>query len=92
MKSLELIGFFNEFKDGALVEFYKRNLTMDEVNQYFKDYTKFKELERQKKPDPKELKEVRDRMIQIEKLVDYSQIVDVRKKALEGMRNSDQRQ
>jgi len=42
---LEIIGFFNEFKDGALNEFITRKLQPDEKKEYLKHYMAWRKLE-----------------------------------------------
>jgi len=45
LKTIELIGFFNEFKDGVLRDFFK-NLTSSEKNKYLNDYISLKQLQK----------------------------------------------
>ena len=44
LKTLEIIGFFNEFKEGALAIFYQRKFTREESDSYLDNYSKWKSL------------------------------------------------
>lgn len=45
LKTLEMIGFFNEFRDGALQDIMSRKLSNNEKEQYIDAYYQFKKIE-----------------------------------------------
>ena len=45
MKTLELIGFFNEFREGSLNEIMKRHLSSQEKEDYINRYISYKIIE-----------------------------------------------
>jgi hypothetical protein len=38
LKTLEIVGLYNEFNQGALCSFYTRKLSQDEKDSYLKNY------------------------------------------------------
>jgi hypothetical protein len=44
LKTVELIGVFNEFKEGVLGDFLKQTLDADKTKQYLQIYRQWKEL------------------------------------------------
>lgn len=79
LKTLEIIGFFNEFKDGALNGFRTRKLLPDEKKEYLKWYTAWRPLEDSvKEQDVKTSKELREKMKKIENLTNDAELIAVR--------------
>jgi hypothetical protein len=76
---LEIIGFFNEFKDGALHEFKTRKLTPDEKKEYLGYYVAWRALEDSlKDQDIKAAKELREKMRKIENLTNEAELIAAR--------------
>jgi len=76
---LEIIGFFNEFRDGALNEFITRKLQPDEKKEYLKYYTAWRTLEDSvKEQDVKTSEELREKMKKIEDLTNDAELIAVR--------------
>ena len=76
---MEIIGFFNEFKDGALNEFITRKLKPDEKKEYLKYYIEWRTLEDSiKDQDIKTSKELREKMRKIENLTNDVELIAVR--------------
>jgi hypothetical protein len=53
LRTVEVIGHFNEFKDGVLGDFRMRKLTADEKKTYIDDYMAWLQLSRGKKDNNK---------------------------------------
>ena len=94
---MELIGFYNDFKEGVLTEFLKKDLTSEEVNLYINDYIGWRAIS----DDPKKMakpegfnqaKFIRDRMKKIEESVDNTHIIKARKSGIEKIKHQDGRQ
>jgi hypothetical protein len=76
---LEIIGFFNEFRDGALNEFITRKLKPDEKKEYLNYYTAWRTLEDSvKDQDVKTFAELREQMRKIENLTNDAELIAVR--------------
>ena len=84
LKTVELIGFFNEFKDGVLSQFEKRKLSSAEKSAYMVDYMAWVHLSRDKK-DSGKAKEKHQAMLQIEHQVHHRDIIAIRKTAIEKL-------
>lgn len=76
---MEIIGFFNEFRDGALNEFITRKLKPDEKKEYLNYYTAWRTLEDSvKDQDVKTFAELREQMRKIENLTNDAELIAVR--------------
>jgi hypothetical protein len=92
LKTLELIGFFNEFKDGALLDFKLKKLQSTDKEAYIKSYIAWATLLKDKKGDKTKITQERDRMKAIESQVEAPQIITLRKSAIEKLRANDNRE
>jgi len=97
LKTLELIGFFNEFKDGALLDFKLKKLPSFKVQStdkeaYIKSYIAWATLLKDKKGDKTKITQERDKMKAIESQVEAPQIITLRKSAIEKLRANDNRE
>lgn len=70
LKTLELIGFFNEFKDGALLDFKLKKLQPAEKEIYINSYISWATLLKDKKGDKAKIVLERDNMKTIESSVE----------------------
>lgn len=76
MKTVEIIGFFNEFKDGALTKFKERKLTKEEKEDYLTEYVSWRCLEdSQKDTDIEKCKEHRENMKKHEALTNDAELI-----------------
>ena len=91
LKTVELIGFFNEFKDGVLSQFERRKLSAEEKSAYIDDYMAWVQLSRDKK-DKSKAKEKHQAMQQVEHQVHHQVIIAIRKSAIEKLSSKDRRQ
>ena len=79
LKTVEIIGFFNEFKDGALTKFKERKLTPQEKEAYLADYVSWCCLEdSQKDADIEKCKEHRENMRKVEALTNDTELIQLR--------------
>ena len=87
---MEIIGFFNEFKDGALNEFKTRKLRPDEKKEYLQYYTAWRNLDDEsikplKEQDLKTSKELREKMKKIEDLTNDAELIAVRQTGIQKL-------
>ena len=86
LRTVEVIGHFNEFKDGVLGDFCMRKLTADDKKTYIDNYMAWLQLSRGKKDNDKakssQIQAKHEAMRQIEDEVHHDVIVVIRKSAL----------
>lgn len=95
LKTLEIIGFFNEFTEGALAGFHSRRLTDDEAEEYLQLYQEWHCLVQEpkpKEPQKRRIQALREDMLAIEKdVVAQTEIIDIRQVALKKIENQEGR-
>ena len=84
LRVLEIIGFFNEFKEGALAKFYQNNFTSEEALEYEKMYSKWRALEESQKDVASE---IRAKMKGLEEDRDYEKIIEIRQKGVNKLKS-----
>ena len=85
LKTLELVGFFNEYKDGILAKLLTQTLSDKEVKEYHNIYLDWKNLSVNKNPTKGDLETIeykRSELVEYEKKVYYPKIIDIRKLAI----------
>jgi hypothetical protein len=89
LKTLEVIGLFNEFNQGALSVFYCKTLTKQEAEDYLTMYQEWHCI-CQDRTQAKLAEKLREKMLRIEADVDCAtQIIDIRNVAQKKIRTKD---
>ena len=100
LRTVEVIGHFNEFKDGVLSDFLTRKLTAAEKTTYIDNYMAWLQLSREKekekkkdndKTDSSQIKAKYEAMRQIEDQVHHDVIIVIRKSAIGKLQSEDGR-
>ena len=83
LRTLETIGFFNEFKEGALLEFYQKKISQDESTNYQKDYLNWRLLmDSKNQKDQDESQRLVDKMKKLEDQCSKEAIIELRNEAI----------
>jgi len=83
LKTIEIIGIFNEFNDGALVNFYVRRLEDAHIKEYIDWYQEWHGIESStSSADKQRAESLREEMLKIENLVVAEEIIEIRQVAL----------
>ena len=82
LKTAEITGFYNEFKEGVLAKFYCAKLSSEEQKGYINDYKKWKKFYDEEKSEDPVAKNHRELMREVEDKVTDQLIIKLRGIAL----------
>ena len=93
VKTLEIIGIFNEFNHGALFNFSIRRLEDVQIQKYMELYQEWNGVESSTVPAEKQRAEgLREEMLEIEKLVTAELIIEIRQVSCQRIQSEQSKQ